>query len=100
MVDIAAIDPERAAQIMGRKPEPEVDPWADLIPQYARVQIPLESKGCLDEAADILIALGHSLRLLARNASEKQTRTLYLAHGEIKAANQKMQERTITGRSK
>lgn len=92
MVDAAQFT-EVIDQIMGRKPEP-IDPdahIADLIPDYARVQVPLKSRKALANCSDLLRGLATSLDLLSRRTDLSEVQALFLAHAEIKAANSKMQ---------
>lgn len=101
MVDVRDLPAEVMAAAMGRIPE--IDPVEDLIygvPQYARVQIPLTEKGSADRISDILIELGHTIRLLSRRHELTQRHCMYLIHSEIKAANFKMQATTRAGKQK
>lgn len=101
MVDPRQLDPATLANAMGIKTlEGSTSVYDDMIPQYARVQVPLKSKGSVDDCADILIALGHSIRLLARRQDLMQSHALHLVHLEVMAANSRMQGTTKYGTEK
>ncbi len=102
MVDIAMIDPERAAQIMGRQSDnPEaLNGIEDLIPAYARIQVPLRDKAALKECAALLRTLSEELRILGDRHDISQTIVLFRAWREIKTANARMQDATRYGKQK
>ena len=98
MVDIAMIDPERAAQIMGMhvRENPEADALRDQLKSYARIQVPIcdGSKATLKECAALLRSLSEELRILSDRHDISQTVALYRAAGLIKSANARMQDST------
>lgn len=101
MVDPRQLDAAVLANAMGIKTlEDSTSVYDDMIPEYARVQVPLKSKGSIDDCADILIALGHSIRLLARRHDLMQSHALHLVHLEVKTANARMQGSTKYGEQK
>jgi hypothetical protein len=95
VVDITMIDPERAAQIMGRKPEADaLDGFSDLIPAYARIQVPLCDKTSFKECAALLRTLSEELRILGDRHDISQSQAKLYAWREIKTANARMQDST------
>ncbi len=97
MVDPRVIDTDALADALGIDTGNGSTVFDDILPTYARVQVQIRDKGCIDRCADILIELGHSLRLLARRHDLKQGQVRHLVHGEVKAANSRMLAITKSG---
>lgn len=98
MVDPRQLPAEALAIAMGMKPEIEEDALTSIIPQYARVQIPLNSKWKLRVAADLLRGLALSLDLLSRRVDVKDSSALFEAWADIQSTNRKISQATKSGK--
>jgi hypothetical protein len=92
MVDGSKISPEVMAAAMALKSGEvsEFDALAELMPTYARVEVPLSNQCGLRYSADILRQLAMSLDLLSRQSGISQRSARFQAWSEIKAANVRM----------
>lgn len=98
MVDARNLPEEVMAAAMGNKPEIQEDHLSEIIPAYARVQVPLRSKAKLVLAADQLRKLAFSLDQIASNTHIKDSSALYEAWREIRSTNSKLSPPTKYGK--
>lgn len=88
----AKIDPKELASALGFKTDgPETGHHLrDLIPQYSRIQIPLDNVVCLRHYADLLRGLAAALDHASRLPGLSDTQILFIAKGEVKSTQSKI----------
>lgn len=95
MVDPMKIDSRELAAALGMGPDSGNTLEAghhlrDMIPQYVRVQVPLDSVVKLRIYADLLRGLAMQLDFVSRRGDLSDTQALFLAKGEVRSTNYKM----------